>query len=137
MVVLTPGNNHPAAFEHAFLSRYLGYDLVEGSDLTVRDGMVFLKTLGGLERIDVIIRRVADGWCDALELRPDSLMGVPGLLQAVRDGTIALANGLGSGLIDSPLLRPFFAGISESLGFGPLNYPNQPRAGWARPPATN
>ena len=85
-VLLTPGRFNETYFEHAFLSRYLGFPLVEGRDLTVRDDTVFLKTLRGLRRVHTIYRRLDDDFCDPLELRSDSALGVPGLLQAVRAG---------------------------------------------------
>ncbi len=84
IVLLTPGPYNETYFEHAFLARYLGYTLVEGGDLTVRDCRVFLKTLGGLLPVDVIVRRQDDHFCDPLELRGDSMLGVPGLVQAAR-----------------------------------------------------
>jgi len=95
IVLLTAGPHNATYFEQAFLAQYLGYPLVEGGDLTVRDGRVFLKTLGGLHPVDVILRRLNDDWCDPLELRPESLLGVPGLLQAARDGQVAIANAVG------------------------------------------
>src|SRR5260221_10618359 len=91
IVLLTPGPYTETYFEHAYLARFLGYQLVEGSDLTVRDQCVFLKTLEGLERVDVIIRRVDDTWCDPLELRADSILGVPGLVEAARAGHVAIS----------------------------------------------
>src|SRR4029450_656256 len=81
VVLLSPGPQSSAYFEDAYLARYLGYTLVEGGDLTVRGGKAFLKTLGGLLPVDVILRRTRDHDCDPLELRPDSLAGVPGLVQ--------------------------------------------------------
>ncbi len=107
VVLLTPGPYNETYFEHAYLARYLGYALVQGNDLTVRDGMVYLKTLGGLQRVDVILRRVDDAFCDPLELYASSFLGVAGLLQAVRDGTVAIANALGSGFAEGPALLPF------------------------------
>ncbi len=88
VVMLTPGPHNETYFEQAYLARYLGYMLVEGQDLTVRDNHVFLKTLSGLERVDVILRRVDDDFCDPLELRNDSMLGVPGLVEAVRAGNV-------------------------------------------------
>ena len=79
VVLLTPGPFNETYFEHDFLARYLGFTLVEGGDLTVRDRKVFLKTLEGLRPMDVILRRVDDTFCDPLELRGDSVLGVPGL----------------------------------------------------------
>lgn len=121
LVLLTPGPLNEAYFEHAFLARHLGLILVEGADLTVRDQAVYLKTLGGLERIDVILRRVDDDFCDPLELRPDSILGVPGLVEAVRAGNVTVCNGLGSGLTDSVALLPRMADLSRHLlGEAPL-----------------
>jgi uncharacterized circularly permuted ATP-grasp superfamily protein len=115
IVVLTPGPYNETYFEHAFLARYLGYTLVEGGDLTVRDNHVFLKTLGGLLPVDVIVRRQDDQFCDPLELRGDSMLGVPGLVQAVRSGTVAIANPLGSGLAESPAYEAFLPGLCKHL----------------------
>ncbi|MEI8198334.1 MAG: circularly permuted type 2 ATP-grasp protein, partial [Phycisphaerae bacterium] len=83
IVLLTPGPYNETYFEHAYLARYLGYTLVEGADLTVRDNTVYLKTLGGLQQVDVIVRRQDDCYCDPLELKPDSSLGIPGLVQAL------------------------------------------------------
>ncbi len=101
VVVLTPGPFNETYFEHAYLARQLGLPLVQGQDLTVRDDTVYLKTLPGLRRVHAILRRMDDDYCDPLELRPDSTLGVPGLLGAVRAGRVTLANGLGSGLLES------------------------------------
>jgi len=100
--MLTPGPHNETYFEQTYLARYLGYMLVEGQDLTVRDNYVFLKTLSGLERVDVILRRVDDDFCDPLELRNDSMLGVPGLVEAIRAGNVTVANALGTGLVQSP-----------------------------------
>ena len=102
LVLLTPGPYNETYFEHAYLARYLGYTLVEGGDLTVRDSRVYLKLLGGLQPVDVILRRLDGDYCDPLELRGDSFLGVPGLIQAVRAGNVAVANALGSGLLETP-----------------------------------
>ena len=115
IVVLTPGPYNETYFEHAFLARYLGYTLVEGGDLTVRENRVFLKTLGGLLPVDVIVRRQDDHFCDPLELRADSMLGVPGLVQAVRSGTVSVANALGSGLAESPAYAAFLPGLCKQL----------------------
>jgi uncharacterized circularly permuted ATP-grasp superfamily protein/uncharacterized alpha-E superfamily protein len=115
IVLLTPGPYNETYFEHAFLARYLGYTLVEGGDLTVRDCRVFLKTLGGLLPVDVIVRRQDDLFCDPLELRGDSMLGVPGLVQAVRMGNVAIANALGSGLAESPAYAAFLPGLCKHL----------------------
>jgi uncharacterized circularly permuted ATP-grasp superfamily protein/uncharacterized alpha-E superfamily protein len=115
IVLLTPGPYNETYFEHAFLARYLGYTLVEGGDLTVRGNRVFLKTLGGLLPVDLILRRQDDGFCDPLELREDSLLGVPGLLQAVRLGNVVVANALGSGLLESAATEAFLPGLCRHL----------------------
>lgn len=115
IVLLTPGPYNETYFEHAFLARYLGYTLVEGGDLTVRDCRVFLKTLGGLLPVDVIVRRQDDHFCDPLELRADSMLGVAGLVQAVRMGNVAIANALGSGLAESPAYAAFLPGLCKLL----------------------
>ena len=115
VVLLTPGPNSPVYFEHAYLANYLSLSLVEGEDLAVRDGRVWLKTLGGLRPVDVILRQVADAWCDPLELRGDSLLGVPGLLQAARGGHVTLANALGSGLLENPGLAAFLPLLCRQL----------------------
>ncbi len=115
VVMLTPGPHNETYFEQAYLARYLGYTLVEGQDLTVRDNHVFLKTLSGLERVDAILRRVDDDFCDPLELRNDSILGVPGLLEVVRAGNVVMANALGSGLVQSPAFMSFLPGLCKHL----------------------
>jgi uncharacterized circularly permuted ATP-grasp superfamily protein/uncharacterized alpha-E superfamily protein len=107
VVLLTPGPYNETYFEHAYLARYLNYTLVEGGDLTVRDACLYLKTLGGLHRVDVVLRRMDDSFCDPLELRGDSTLGVPGLVQAIRAGNVALANPLGTGLAEMPAINAF------------------------------
>ena len=113
IVVLTPGPLNETFFEHAYLASYLGYPLVQGDDLTVRDGYVWLKSLVGLQRVDVIVRRVDDNYCDPLELREDSRLGVPGLLDVARRGNVAIANPLGSGVLENPGIMPFLPGIAK------------------------
>jgi len=115
VVMLTPGPHNETYFEQAYLARYLGYMLVEGQDLSVRDNHVFLKTLSGLERVDVILRRVDDDFCDPLELRNDSILGVPGLVEAVRAGNVVIANALGSGLVQSPAFMSFLPGLCRHI----------------------
>jgi uncharacterized circularly permuted ATP-grasp superfamily protein/uncharacterized alpha-E superfamily protein len=115
IVLFTPGAYNETYFEHAYLARYLGYTLVEGADLTVRDQAVFLKTLGGLEPVDVILRRLDDDFCDPLVLRAESSLGVAGLVEAVRAGTVTVANALGSGLVETPALLPFLPGLCRTL----------------------
>src|SRR3989442_14877499 len=92
VVLLTPGPYNETYFEHAYLARYLGYTLAEGGDLTVRDQRLYLKLLDGLQPVDVVWRRLGDAQCDPLELRGDSMAGVPGLVQAVRAGNVIVAN---------------------------------------------
>jgi uncharacterized circularly permuted ATP-grasp superfamily protein/uncharacterized alpha-E superfamily protein len=111
IVVLTPGPYNETYFEHAFLARYLGFTLVEGGDLTVRDSRVFLRTLGGLLPVDLIVRRQDDTYCDPLELRAESMLGVPGLVQAVRSGTVTVVNTLGAGLVESTAPAGFLPGL--------------------------
>jgi uncharacterized circularly permuted ATP-grasp superfamily protein/uncharacterized alpha-E superfamily protein len=113
IVVLTPGPGNETYFEHSYLSSHLGFTLVEGYDLMVKDNYVWLKTLGGLEKVDVIVRRVDDVYCDPLELRGDSQLGVPGLLQVIRSGNVSVANPLGSSILESPGLMPFLQNISR------------------------
>lgn len=115
IVLLTPGPHNETYFEQAYLARYLGYTLVEGHDLTARDHCVWLKTLNGLERVDVILRRVDDDFCDPLELRNDSILGIPGLVEALRAGNVAVANSLGSGLVQSPAFMSFLPGLCKHL----------------------
>ncbi len=115
IVLLTPGGYNETYFEQAYLARYLGYQLVEGQDLTVRDDKVFLKTLAGLELVDVILRRVDDEFCDPLELRNDSMLGVPGLVEAARAGNVTLANLPGSSLLQSPAFMPFLPGLCRHV----------------------
>ncbi|PTT87604.1 hypothetical protein DBR42_11345, partial [Pelomonas sp. HMWF004] len=123
VALLTPGPRSETYFEQAFLARYLGITLVEGADLTVRADKVYLKTLAGLERVHVLLRRVDDTWLDPLELRPDSMLGVPGLLQAVRAGEVILANAPGAGWMESPGLAAFWPGVAEALLGEPLKLP--------------
>ncbi len=113
IVILTPGPLNETYFEHAYLSAYLGYTLVQGGDLTVRDGRVWLKSLEGLQPVDVILRRVDDSFCDPLELRSDSRLGVAGLLEAVRRGNVAIANPLGSSILENPGLLAFLPRLAR------------------------
>lgn len=120
IVVLSPGAYSSTYFEHEFLANYLGYSLVQGGDLTVRNGKVWMKSLQGLTQVDVILRRVDDTYCDQAELRADSMLGVPGLLEVVRAGNVVLANPLGSGIIEAPALMAFLPQISQFLLGEPL-----------------
>jgi uncharacterized circularly permuted ATP-grasp superfamily protein/uncharacterized alpha-E superfamily protein len=124
VVVLTAGPHNETYFEHSYLSRHWNAPLVGGDDLTVRDRRVYLKTLAGLNQVDVIVRRMDDDFCDPLELRGDSLLGVPGLLQAARAGTVYIANALGSGLVEMPALMAFLPGLCQHLLGEPLRLPS-------------
>ncbi|MGC4063934.1 MAG: circularly permuted type 2 ATP-grasp protein [Polyangiaceae bacterium] len=115
MALLTPGPYSPTYLEQASLARHLGLSLVHGEDLAVRDDRVYLKTLGGLLTIDVLLRRVFDDFCDPLELRPDSTLGVPGLVQALRAGGIKLMNPLGTGLLETPSLLAYLPRLCRRL----------------------
>lgn len=114
-VLLTPGPYNEAYFEHVYLAHYLGLTLVQGDDLAVRDGQVFLKTLTGLERVAAIFRRVDSDFCDPLEFRGDSALGVPGLVEAVRAGGVVLANALGGGVIESPAMDAYLPNVARAL----------------------
>jgi uncharacterized circularly permuted ATP-grasp superfamily protein/uncharacterized alpha-E superfamily protein len=114
-VVLTPGAFNETYFEHAYLARQLGLPLVEGHDLTVRGDTVYLKTLGGLRRVHAILRRLDDDFCDPVELRADSALGVPGLISVVRAGRVVLANDLGSGVLESAAWMGFMPAAAERL----------------------
>ncbi|MCO5976109.1 circularly permuted type 2 ATP-grasp protein [Ideonella oryzae] len=113
--LLTPGPRNETYFEHVFLARYLGITLVEGGDLTVRANRLYLKTLRGLERVHILLRRVDDEYLDPLELRPDSALGIPGLVQALRAGEVVVANAPGAGWLESPGLAAFWPGVSRHL----------------------
>src|SRR5260221_1527506 len=114
-VLLTPGPFNETYFEHAYIARYLGLPLVEGSDLTVREGCVWLKTLSGLKRVHAILRRLDDDFCDPLELRSDSALGIPGLVDAMRRGNVLVANALGSNLLESSTLLGYLPRLCEKL----------------------
>lgn len=126
VVLLTPGPYSETYFEHAYLARYLGVPLVEGGDLTVRGDRLFLKTVEGLEPVHGLLRRLDDDWCDPLELRSDSTLGVPGLLLAARAGTVVMANALGSAFLESPAIQGFMPGIAERLMGQQLLLPSLP-----------
>jgi uncharacterized circularly permuted ATP-grasp superfamily protein/uncharacterized alpha-E superfamily protein len=114
-VLLTPGPYNEAYFEHVYLAHYLGLTLVQGDDLAVRDGQVFLKTLTGLEKVACIFRRVDSDFCDPLEFRGDSALGVPGLVEAVRAGGVVLANALGGGVIESPAMDAYLPAVCHAM----------------------
>jgi uncharacterized circularly permuted ATP-grasp superfamily protein len=110
-VVLTPGVGNSAYFEHAFLAREMGVALVEGRDLLVHDNIVYMRTTSGLRRVDVIYRRVDDDFLDPLAFRPDSYLGVAGLLNAYRAGNVSLANAIGTGIADDKALYAYVPAI--------------------------
>ena len=107
IVVLTPGIYNSAYFEHCFLAQQMGVELVQGSDLVVRDGFVHMRTTGGFERVDVIYRRIDDDFIDPEAFRPDSMLGVPGLMEVYRQGRVALANAPGTGIADDKVIYAF------------------------------
>jgi uncharacterized circularly permuted ATP-grasp superfamily protein len=107
VVVLTPGVYNSAYFEHSFLAQQIGAELVEGRDLVVSDGYLKMRTTKGLERVDVVYRRIDDDFIDPLEFRPDSLLGVPGLTEVYRAGRVAIANALGTGVADDKLVYAY------------------------------
>lgn len=113
VVLLSPGPHNETYFEHAYVASFMGYTLVQGDDLVVRDYHVWLKSIEGLEKIDVIIRRVDDLFCDPLELREDSHLGVPGLLEVVRKGNVTIANPVGSAVLENPGLMSFLPNICK------------------------
>ena len=107
VVVLTPGIYNSAYFEHSFLARQMGVELVEGRDLVVDNNTVYMRTVAGLRRVDVIYRRLDDDFLDPLTFRPDSNLGVPGLMNAYRCGNVALANAVGTGVADDKAIYPY------------------------------
>ncbi|GAB2588752.1 circularly permuted type 2 ATP-grasp protein [Ramlibacter solisilvae] len=126
IVLLTPGPYNETYFEHAFLARHLGLTLVEGSDLVVRDERLFLKTIEGLEPVHGILKRLDDEFLDPLEMRSDSQLGVPGLLQVIRAGHVLMANAPGSAFLESPGLLGFLPALSRRLLGEELALPSLP-----------
>src|SRR5262245_53336481 len=122
--VLTPGPMNETYFEHAYLARYLGFLLVEGEDLTVRDDGVFIRTVSGLKRAEVLVRRLDADFADPLELNARSRLGVPGLVQAVRDGTVVIADSLGSGVVEGRALLSFLPALAPAVLGRDLVLPN-------------
>ena len=114
VVVWTPGPANSAYFEHAFLARQMGVELVEASDLVVRDDVCYMRTTSGLARVNAIYRRLDDAFIDPLEFRPDSMLGVPGLIRAYRAGTVAIANGIGTGVADD---KAVYCYVPEMIRF--------------------
>ncbi|MGB0335194.1 MAG: circularly permuted type 2 ATP-grasp protein [Opitutales bacterium] len=106
-VLLTPGHFNSAYFEHCFLARQMGIEIVEGSDLVVRDFKVYMRTTQGLQQVDVIYRRIDDDFIDPSVFRPDSMLGVPGLVNALRAGNVNIANAIGTGIADDKLIYAF------------------------------
>jgi uncharacterized circularly permuted ATP-grasp superfamily protein/uncharacterized alpha-E superfamily protein len=123
VVVLTPGPYNETYFEHAYLARQLGFPLVEGGDLTVRDDRLYLKTVSGLRPVHAVLRRLDDDYCDPLEMRSDSALGVPGLVQAWRAGNVLVANAFGMRVLESPALLAFLPQICKRLFGEPLETP--------------
>jgi uncharacterized circularly permuted ATP-grasp superfamily protein/uncharacterized alpha-E superfamily protein len=115
VVVLSPGSQSETAYDQSFIASALGFPLVQGSDLVVRDGWVQMRVFGRLERVDVILRRVDASWSDPLELRGDSQLGVAGLVEAVRRGRVRVVNGLGAGILENPALMPYLPAVCERL----------------------
>ena len=121
IVVLTPGVHNSAHYEHAFLARNMGVELVEGRDLYCRDDRVWMRTTLGPRQVDVIYRRIDDDYLDPLQLRPDSILGVPGVLNAARAGNVTIANAVGNGVADDKAIYPFVpALIRYYLGAEPI-----------------
>jgi uncharacterized circularly permuted ATP-grasp superfamily protein len=114
VVVLTPGQYNSAYFEHAFLAQQMGVELVEGGDLFVKDNVVYMRTTGGRQRVDVIYRRIDDAYLDPQAFRADSLVGVPGLFAAYRAGNVALSNAVGTGVADDKSTYPY---VPEMIRF--------------------
>lgn len=112
-VLLTPGPHNETYFEHAYLSSFLGLTLVQGQDLLAKNGALWLKSLNGLRRIQSVIRRVDESYCDPLELRNDSQLGVPGLMQVLRRGGVSMMNSVGCGVLENPALNPFMPRLAE------------------------
>jgi uncharacterized circularly permuted ATP-grasp superfamily protein/uncharacterized alpha-E superfamily protein len=126
VVVLAGDPSSPDYFAHSYLSRYQGFVLVEGADLTVRDNRVYLKTVEGLRQVDVIVRRIVGSECDPLELRATSAQGVPGLMEAVRAGGVLIVNSLGSGLVDTEGLMPYLPRLCREILGDELELPSIP-----------
>ena len=114
VVLLTPGRFNSAYFEHSFLAQQMGIELVEGQDLFVKDGFVFMRTTSGPQRVDVIYRRIDDSFLDPLAFRPESMLGVPGLFDAYRHGRVVIANAIGTGVADDKSIYPY---VPEMIRF--------------------
>ncbi|WP_349408796.1 circularly permuted type 2 ATP-grasp protein [Pseudalkalibacillus sp. SCS-8] len=121
IVLLTPGIYNSAYFDHSFIAQQLGIELVEGRDLLVRDRIVYMKTTRGLKRVDVIYRRIDDDFLDPLEFRPDSMLGVSGLIDAYRAGNVTISNGIGNGVADDKAIYHYVPSmIRYYLGEEPI-----------------
>jgi uncharacterized circularly permuted ATP-grasp superfamily protein/uncharacterized alpha-E superfamily protein len=126
IALLTPGPYSETWFEQAYLARYLGLPLVEGGDLTVRGDRLFMQTVQGPEPVHGLLRRLDDDWCDPLSLRPDSTLGVPGLLRVAQAGQVVMANAIGSAFLESPAVQGFLPGLSQALTGRELDLPSLP-----------
>ncbi|WP_246835039.1 circularly permuted type 2 ATP-grasp protein [Leptospira kmetyi] len=124
IVLLTPGAGNETYFEHAYLAGYLGFTLAQAEDLTVRNNFVFIKTVEGLQQVDVIFRRVVDSYMDPLELKGDSLLGVPGILNVIREGNVRVANPIGSGFLENRAIHPFLSSLCRYYLSEDLILPN-------------
>ncbi|MBF0624058.1 MAG: circularly permuted type 2 ATP-grasp protein [Magnetococcales bacterium] len=133
VVLLTPGPANETHYEHALLAHFMGLTLAQGDDLTVRSGRLWLKTLGGLMPVEVVLRRVDEAWCDPLELREDSLLGVVGLAHASRSGQVTLANALGSGVLETLALHAYMPALARYFLGEDLLLDN-PRTWWLGDP---
>ncbi|MGE0024199.1 MAG: circularly permuted type 2 ATP-grasp protein [Hyphomicrobium sp.] len=127
--LLTPGPLNETYFEHTYLARYLGFRLVEGMDLLVLGGSVYLRTVAGLRKVRVLLRRIDGDFADPLELNARSHLGIAGLARAARRGNVVLANGLGSGLAEARALLGFMPSLAEAFAGAPLKLPNV-ATGW-------
>src|SRR5918994_483560 len=113
VVLLTPGVHNPAYFEHAFLARRMGIELVEGRDLFCRENFLYMRSVGGEQRVDVVYRRVNDAFLDPVQFRPDSVVGCPGILNAARAGNVSIANAIGNGVADDKLTYTYVPALIE------------------------
>ena len=121
MVLLTPGVRNAAYFEHAFLARKMGIELVEGRDLFCRDNVLYMRSIGERRRVDVVYRRVNDDFLDPVHFRPDSVVGCPGILNAARAGNVSIANAVGNSVADDKLTYTYLPALIEYyLGERPL-----------------
>ncbi|MGV9824831.1 circularly permuted type 2 ATP-grasp protein [Gordonia sp. NPDC003429] len=126
VAVFSPGSMSETAFDQAYLASVLGFPLVEGSDLTVRDGAVYMRSLGKFKRVDVLLRRVDAAYCDPLDLRTDSRLGVAGLVEAISRGNITVVNTLGSGVLENPALHTVLERVAPMLIDEDLALPSVP-----------